>query len=87
MEKSNLDRAYELFKQAARELESSGSVTSHQLRRRLRSVSSRILDLVGGDDDDGQSDVMSTLEAQSRDIAEDLRRVERLMRHQHLEDE
>ncbi len=79
---SDVERAYRAFKQAARDLEHAGALTAGQLRRQLRTVSEQVLGLLDEDEAvQGPDDVLSRLERQSRDIAEDLRRVDRLMRH------
>ena len=83
MTESSLERAYALFKRASQELED--SLAPEELANRLRSVSHRILDVLEGNDGESDEDVFSRLEQKSRDIAEDLRRVERLMRKHNSE--
>jgi hypothetical protein len=73
---SELDRAYAIFRRAAHDLESS-ALSPSQLRERLRTVSEHVLDILEGDDE--PEDVMSRLDRQSQDIADDLRRAQRLM--------
>jgi len=78
---SDLDQAYALFRRAARELEQAGGLTADEMRRRLRGISRRILDLLDDEEDDpGDDDVFTRLQRDSDDIAEDLRRVDDLMR-------
>ena len=87
---SNAKRAYAVFRRAALELETTGSLTVQQMTARLRTVSEHVLDLLGRDEDDSDpsvEDTISSLEQQSRDIADDLRRVERLMKHQPPDDD
>jgi hypothetical protein len=87
-DRSNAERAYRLFKRAARDMEGAGALTAEQVTARLRTVSERILDLLGGGDSGrAEDEVMSSLERQSCDIADDLRRVERLMKHHPSDDE
>lgn len=87
MEQSDVERAAELLKRAARELEAAGSLTAEEVRVRLRSVAEGVLNLLDEDvTPDEPGDVLSRLERQSQEIAEDLRRVERLMRSQSPED-
>jgi len=75
----DLARAYALFKQAAKDLELPHALEPEELAGRLRSVSHRVLDALDGRDSDND-DPFAHLEGQSRDIADDLRRVERLMK-------
>lgn len=81
---SELDRAYAIFRRAAREIEGSALPPS-QLRERLRSVSEHVLDILERDDE--PEDVISRLERQSQDIADDLRRAQRLMRERGTHEE
>jgi hypothetical protein len=81
---SELDRAYAIFRRAAHDLESS-ALSPSQLRERLRTVSEHVLDILEGDDE--PEDVMSRLDRQSQDIADDLRRAQRLMRERGGQDD
>ncbi len=71
----NLDVACELVRGVVHELER-GMQSKAQLRARLVDVASRVLDLL--EDDEGT--VVDELQRQSRDIAEDLRRAQDLIR-------
>jgi cell division FtsZ-interacting protein ZapD len=75
---SNLERAYELFQQAARELRETGQLSAHELRARLRQVSEQVLDLLEREDE--PRDLIAELDRQARAIADDLRRVEELLK-------
>lgn len=82
MQESDVQRAYRVFRATARDIEQAGALTAHQLGAQLRSVSEHVLDLLDESDETrtDPADVMSGLDAKSQDIAEDLRRVGRLMR-------
>jgi hypothetical protein len=82
MDRSDLERARQVFVQTASEIESSVSLSASQLRSRLRSAANSVLEMLGDEEEDAgdDEDVMSSLDRQSRSIAEELRRVERLMR-------
>ncbi len=80
MPDSNLDRAYAIFKRAVDELALPEALEPEQLAAKLRSASNRILDALEGKNSDPGADVFDRLHEQSNDIAEDLKRVERLMR-------
>lgn len=79
MTESNLSRAYALFRRAAVELEVPDVLALEELAARLRAVSNRVLDALEGHDL-GDDDPFSRLERHGADIANDLRRVERLMK-------
>ena len=83
MSDANLERAYALFRRAAHELEALGAnVSPQELAVRLRAGAEMVLDALEGktDPDDEGSDAFHRLDRQAQDIADDLRRVERLMR-------
>lgn len=86
MQDPELEQAYELFKRFASEVESAGSLSAEQLRIRLRRVSRRVLDLLESEDDKPE-DTISGLQRQSEEIADDLRRVQRLMRDRAAQEE
>lgn len=88
MDRTDLDRARELFVKTARDLESAATLTAGQLRAHLRGAAHAILDMLENDEDGSDDeDVMTTLDRQSKSIADDLRRVERLMRHMQSQDD
>jgi len=80
MNESNLARAYELFRRLAGDLEPPHGLDPEQLAGRLREVSHRILDALDDGEETAPKDPVDRLQRQSTDIADELRRVERLMR-------
>jgi hypothetical protein len=79
----HLRRALRSLEQGAAEVRDMSLHSTGEIRNRLRRTAEDILTHLEAEQraDEGNSDdVMSRLDRQSRDIAEDLRRAERLMR-------
>jgi len=78
----HLRRAVQALEFGARDVRELSSTSTAQVRARLRGVVEEVLDHLEADEEASSEpeDVVSRLERQSQDIAEDLRRAERLMK-------
>jgi hypothetical protein len=77
----NLRRALEALEQGAAEARSVSSRSAGHLKDHLQRTVEQVLDhLEAADREPDGDDIMSRLDRQSRDIAEDLRRAEQLMK-------
>jgi cell division septum initiation protein DivIVA len=76
----NLRRALAALERAASELRDTSSHSSADIRARLRQAAEEILDRLDEDPEEEPEDLFSSLDRQSKSIAEDLRRADRLMR-------
>lgn len=78
----HLRRAVQALEAGARDVRELSSSSTTQVRARLRRAVEEALDHLEADEATSfePEDVMSRLDRQSRDIAEDLRRAERLMK-------
>jgi hypothetical protein len=78
----NLRRALEALERGAVDARTVSARSVSDLRSRLRTTVEEVLDHLEADEEAAQEpeDVIGRLDRQSRDIAEDLRRVERLMK-------
>jgi hypothetical protein len=79
----HLRRAVEALEAGAADVRSLSSRSAGQVRSRLRTTVEEVLEHLESEERAGidqSDDIMSRLDRQSRDIAEDLRRVERLMK-------
>jgi hypothetical protein len=79
----HLRRALEALERGASEARVLSSRSAGELRGRLNRTVEEVLDHLEADTEEREAepeDVMSRLDRQSKDIAEDLRRAERLMR-------
>jgi hypothetical protein len=77
----HLRRAVRALETGAAEARDLADVSVPEVRRRLRRTVEEVLDHLEADAEDAEpEDLFSSLDRKSRDIAEDLRRAERLMR-------
>lgn len=80
----HLRRAMAALEAGARELRGSSARSAGEVRGRLRRTVDEVLTHLEEDErvrDVEPEDIVSRLDRQSRDIADDLRRVEQLMKH------
>jgi RecJ-like exonuclease len=77
----HLRRAIDALETGVTDLRALSGRSAPDVRRRLRRTVEEVLEHLEADEDgSAPEDIMSRLERQSRDIAEDLRRAERLMK-------
>lgn len=76
----NLRRALAALQFGADDLRTLTGRSPAEIRKRLRETAEEILDRLEDEPDDEPEDILSALDRQSRSIAEDLRRADRLMR-------
>jgi hypothetical protein len=79
----HLRRALRALELGAADVRDTSLRSTSEVRSRLRRTAEEILDHLEAEqraDEGNPEDIMSRLDRQSRDIAEDLRRAERLMR-------
>lgn len=79
----HLRRAVDALESGAADVRGLSARSTSQLRSRLRRTVEEVLEHLEEDEQDAgfaEEDVVSRLDRQSRQIAEDLRRVERLMK-------
>lgn len=74
----HLHRALEALQAGASELRSMSAASPSQIRERLRRTTEEVLEHLEAEAD-GPEGIVESLDRQSREIAEDLRRVDRLM--------
>ncbi len=74
----HLRRALEALQTGASELRSMSAASPAQVRARLQTTAEEVLQHLEAEAD-GPEDMMQSLDRRSREIAEDLRRVDRLM--------
>jgi hypothetical protein len=76
----NLRRAMEALETGASEVRDLSAHSTGQLRDRLKRTVEEVLDHLEAEGSSEPEDIFSSLDRQSRDIAENLRRAERLMK-------
>jgi ABC-type transporter Mla subunit MlaD len=76
----DLQRALAALYAGAAELRDTSSRSTAEIRAVLRQTAEEILDRLEQQESDAPEDIFSTLDRQSKSIADDLRRAERLMR-------
>jgi hypothetical protein len=76
----HLRRAVKALETGANEVRGVSSRSVSEVRQRLRITVEEVLQHLEAEEEDKSGGTMSELDKQSRDIAEDLRRVDRLMK-------
>lgn len=76
----DLARALDALRAGAADLRDTSVQSTAEIRARLRQTAEEILNRLEDEESDEPEDIFTSLDRQSKSIAEDLRRAERLMR-------